>query len=338
MRRRGVTVLLGAVIVLVLGIGVASAPVPYVVLGPGPTVNTLGTDDNKAVIEVKNRQTYTSTGQLRLVTVGVQPDTDLLSAIRAWFSGDEAVVPRELIYPPGQTEEQVEQQNQQDFQESQTSAETSALRELGFPVSVTVTKLVAGRPAAAVLKAGDVITSVDGQPVTSREKLIELITAKPAGTALAIGYTRGTGKATATIKSAAGDSNTPQIGVEVENRQPHPFELSIDLDKIGGPSAGLMFALGIIDKLEPEDLTGGKIIAGTGTIDDEGRVGAIGGIPQKLVGAKDAHATVFLTPADNCAEALANAQSGLTLVKVASLDEALAALQAVREKRSLPHC
>lgn len=338
MRRRGITVLLGAVIVLVLGIGVASAPVPYVVLGPGPTVNTLGTDDNKAVIEVKDRQTYTSAGQLRLVTVGVQPDTDLLSAIRAWFSGDEAVVPRELIYPPGQTEEQVEQQNQQDFQESQTSAETSALRELGYPVSVTVTKVVAGRPAAAVLKANDVITSVDGQPVTSREKLIELITAKPAGTALSVDYTRGAEKATATIKSAAGDGNTPQIGVEVQNRQPHPFQLSIDLDKIGGPSAGLMFALGIIDKLGAEDLTGGKIIAGTGTIDDEGRVGAIGGIPQKLIGAKDAHATLFLTPADNCAEAVANAQPGLTLVKVATLDEALSALQAVRESRSLPRC
>jgi Lon-like protease len=338
MRRRGTTVLLGAIIVLLLGIGVASAPVPYVVLGPGPTVNTLGTSDNKQVIEVKDRPTYSSAGQLRLVTVGVQPHTDLLSAVRAWFTGDEAVVPRELIYPPGQSEQQVEQQNQQDFKESQTSAETSALRELGFPVSVTISRLVSGRPAAAVLKTGDVIDSVDGQQVTSRQRLIELITAKPAGTALAIGYTRAGAKATATVKAVSGDNNTPQIGVEVENRQPHPFQLNIDLDKIGGPSAGLMFALGIIDKLEPADLTGGKIIAGTGTIDDEGHVGAIGGIPQKLVGAKDAHATVFLTPADNCAEAAANAQPGLTLVKVASLDEALSALQAVGNNRALPHC
>jgi PDZ domain-containing protein len=338
MRRRGVTVLLGAIIVLILGIGIASAPVPYVVLGPGPTVNTLGTDNNKQVIEVKNRQTYSSAGQLRLVTVGVQPETDLLTAIRAWFDGDEAVVPRELIYPPGQTEEQVDQQNQEDFKASQSSAETVALRELGFPVKVTIAKVVEGRPAAAALKAGDVVNSVDGQQVTSRQRLIELITAKPAGSALTIGYTRAGAPATATINTVAGDGATPQIGVEVTNEQPHPFDVTFDIDKIGGPSAGLMFALGVIDKLEPTDLTGGKIIAGTGTIDDDGHVGAIGGIPQKLVGAKEAHATVFLTPADNCAEAMANAQPGLSLVKVGTLDEALAALQALRENRATPSC
>jgi PDZ domain-containing protein len=338
MRRRGVTVLLGAIIVLLLGTGIASAPVPYVVLGPGPTVNTLGTDNNKQVIEVKNRPTYSSAGQLRLVTVGVQPETDLLTAIRAWFDSNEAVVPRELIYPPGQSQEQVDQQNQQDFKASQTSAETAALRKLGFPVAVTVTKVVPDRPAAAVLKPDDVINTVDGQQVTSRERLIDLITGKPAGTALSIGYTRAGTANTATIKSVAGDSNNPQIGVEVNNVQPHPFDVTFDIDKIGGPSAGLMFALGIIDKLEPADLTGGKIIAGTGTIDDDGNVGPIGGIPQKLVGAKDAHATVFLTPADNCAEAVANVPSGLTLVKVGTLDEALSALQALRDKQATPRC
>lgn len=338
MRRRGVTVLLGAVIVLLLGIGISSAPVPYVVLGPGPTVDTLGTQDNKAVIGVTGRATSTSAGQLRLVTVGVQPDTDLLSALRSWLADSDAVVPRELYFPPGRTEEQVERQNQEDFEESQTSAETAALRELGYPVAVTVQKVLADRPAAATLKPDDVITSVDGQPVTSRGRLVELITAKPAGTALSVGYTRAGTAGTARITSAPGEGGSPVIGVEVVHKQPHPFELSFDLDKIGGPSAGLMFALGIIDKLEPADLTGGKIIAGTGTIDDEGRVGPIGGIPQKLIGAEQARATVFLTPADNCAEALANARPGVALVKVATLDEALAALQALRDNREPPRC
>jgi PDZ domain-containing protein len=290
------------------------------------------------VIEVSGRQTYPSKGQLRLVTVGVQSETDLLSALRAWINDDEAVVPRELLFPPGQSEEQVNQRNQEDFKASQSSAETSALRKLGFPVSVSVTKVVPDRPAAAALKAGDVINTVDGQQVTSRQRLVELITAKPAGTALSIGYTRAGVKNTATIKTVAGDGNNPQIGVEVENQQPHPFQVTFDIEKIGGPSAGLMFALGVIDKLDPVDLTGGKIIAGTGTIDDEGNVGPIGGISQKLVGAKDAHATVFLTPADNCAEAVSNAQPGLTLVKVGTLDEALSALQAVRDGRPAPHC
>lgn len=338
MGRRGLTVLLGAIIVLVLGVGITSAPVPYVVLGPGPTVDTLGTDNDKPVIEVKDRQTYPSAGQLRLVTVGVQSETDLLSAIRAWFDGEEAVVPREMYFPPGETKEEVDQRNQEDFQASQSSAETAALRKLGFPVQVAVTKVQSDRPAAGVLQAGDLITSVDGQQVTSGQRLVELIRAKPAGTSLSIGYTRAAASSTATITSAAGSGGTPQIGIEIENRQPHPFDLTIALEEIGGPSAGLMFALGIIDKLEPADLTGGKIIAGTGTIDDEGNVGPIGGIPQKLVGAKDARATVFLTPADNCAEAVANAVSGLTLVKVSTLDGALDALQAVRENRDVPRC
>lgn len=338
MRRRGVTVLLGAVIVLLLGAGVASAPVPYVVLGPGPTVDTLGTDRDQQVIEVKNRQTYASAGQLRLVTVGVQSETDFISAMRAWFDRDEAVVPRELYFPPGRSEEEVEQQNEEDFKASQSSAEIAALRELGFPVAVTVTRVVPNRPAAGVLRAGDVITSVNGQQVTSAQRLRELITEKRAGTPLSIGYTRAGAGQTTTIKAVAGDQGAPQIGIELENRQPYPFELSIDLDEIGGPSAGLMFALGIIDKLAPDDLTGGEIIAGTGTIDVDGQVGPIGGIPQKMVGARQAGATVFLTPAGNCAEAAANAVPDLTLVKVATLDDALDALQALRDNRPVPHC
>lgn len=338
MQRRGVTVILGAILVTLLAWGISAAPVPYVLLGPGPTVDTLGTDEGHQVIEVTGKDTSTSAGQLRLVTVSVRSDLDLLDALRGWFTDSTAVVPRELIYPPDKTVEQVEQENAQQFQASQTSAETAALRELGFPVQVTIGTIVANSPASAALKVGDVITSVDGQPVTSAQKLSELIRAKPTGTALEIGYTRGGKPATASIKSAAAEDGQPRIGVAVEQKQPHPFTLEIDLDEIGGPSAGLMFALGIIDKLEPADLTGGMILAGTGTIDDEGRVGPIGGVPQKLVAAKAAKATAFLTPADNCAEAAANAVPGLKLVKVGTLDEALAALEALRAGREPALC
>src|SRR4029450_11888565 len=121
---------------------------------------------------------------------------------------------------------------------------------------------------------------------------------------------------------------TPRVGVQIKADQPHPFDVKIDLGEIGGPSAGLMFTLGIIDKLKPEDLTGGKIIAGTGTIDDEGAVGPIGGIPQKLVGAHAAGAQLFLVPKDNCAEALRNAVPGLPMAEVATVDDALTALHA----------
>ncbi|MBE1487129.1 YlbL family protein [Plantactinospora soyae] len=338
MRRRGVTVLLGAVITALLSIGVLAAPIPYVVLGPGPTVDTLGRQDDKEVIQVSGTETSTSAGQLRLTTVGVQPDVKLLSAIAGWFSSDEAVVPYELIYPPGQSEQQVDKRNAEDFAASQTSAETAALRELGYPVQVVVKNVTPGAPSDGILKVGDVLTTVDNKPVPTATTLTDLIRSRPAGSPLVVGYTRDGTPATATVTSASADNGPPRIGVEIEQKQPHPFELKIDLGDIGGPSAGLMFALGIIDKIRSDDLTGGKIIAGTGTINDEGAVGPIGGIPQKLVGAKHAGAKYFLVPADNCEEAVRNAQSGLPMARVGTLDEALSALETIRAGGQPPRC
>ena len=329
MRRRGVTVLLGALVTTLLSIGVLAVPIPYVVLGPGPTVDTLGKDDGNEVIQVSGRAASVSAGQLRLTTVGVQPDVKLLPAIAGWFSDREAVVPREAVYPPGQTEKEVEQRNAEDFKNSQTSAETAALRQLGYPVHVIVQTVQTDGPSNGVLRVGDEITSIDGERVSSAPRLIELIQARPAGSPLSVAYLRAGAAGTATVTSVSQD-NRARIGVGIESQQPHPFEVKIDLDEIGGPSAGLMFALGIVDKLRPEDLTGGKIIAGTGTIDDEGRVGPIGGITQKLIGAKEAGAQVFLVPADNCAEAVQNVPARLPLLKIASLDEALNALQTLR--------
>ena len=323
MRRRGVTVILGALITALLAIGVMAMPLPYVVLKPGPTVNTLGSDNGKEVIQVTKAPTSTSAGQLRLTTVSVQPKVELVWAIRAWMSLDQAVVPRELIYPPNQTEQQIEQQNQQEFKTSQTSAETVALRELGYPVQTVVTKVTPSGPSVGKLAPKDVLTSVNGVAVTGAGKLTELIRARKAGTTVTIGYTRDGKPGTVQITT----NKEKRIGVEIDQQQPHPFTLGIDLDEIGGPSAGLMFTLGIIDKLRTADLTGGKIIAGTGTIDDDGDVGPIGGIPQKLVGASRAGAQLFLVPAGNCAEALRNAVSGLPMAEVATVDDALAALR-----------
>jgi PDZ domain-containing protein len=338
MKRRGVTVLLGAVITVLLSLGVLSAPIPYVELGPGPTVNTLGKDNNKDVIQIAGTPTFGSSGQLRLTTVKVRSDLKLLPAIVGWFSDEDAVVPRELIYPPDRTETQIEEQNAEDFKASQTSAETAALRELGYPVKVVVKAVTEGSPAQGVLAPGDVITSVDGKEINVGTDVTAAVRGKPAGTRLTIGYTRNGQPGTAQITSKSDDGQPPRIGVEIEQQQPHPFRLSIDLQDIGGPSAGLMFALGIVDKLGSDDLTGGKIIAGTGTIDDAGAVGPIGGIPQKLVGAKDAGAVAFLVPAGNCAEAVRNAVDGLAMYKVATLDDALTALQTLRAGRQPTRC
>lgn len=357
MRRRGLTVVLGALLAVLLLFAMGRVDVPYVVESAGPTVDTLSAVDDQGevctpgapgasescheVISVSGDAKATkSDGQLRLVTVNVQSKTDLISVIRGWWSDEQAVVPYELLYPPEATREEIDQQGQEDFKNSQSSAETVALRELGYPVRISVDKVVAGGASDGRLKPGDVIDTVDGAAVTSNGKLLELIQAKPAGSTLKLGVTRDKTPTMVevTTKPASATDDTPRVGIEVKTEQPHPFTLNIKLDDIAGPSAGLMFALGIIDKIKPEDLTGGKVIAGTGTIDDEGNVGPIGGIPQKLYGAKAAGAKIFLTPAANCAEAKANALPGLPLAKVSTLQDALAALATVRAGGQPPSC
>ncbi|WP_027342701.1 YlbL family protein [Hamadaea tsunoensis] len=339
MRRRGWTVLMGALLAAFLVYLIGQAPVRYVILGPGPTFNTLGQYDGKSVIQVTGKPTSTSDGQLRMVTVNITDNITLLEAMKAWFDPHEKVVPRELIYPPDQSNQQVEQENKEAFTASQSSAETVALRELGYPVLVTVTDVVADGAAAGKLAKGDVIATVDGTPVTSAQKLQDLVRAKPAGSTLAVGRVRAGATETVQITTKPADDGTPRIGVSVENKQPHDgIDITYHLENVGGPSAGLMFTLGTIDVLKPEDLTGGKVIAGTGTMDDEGNVGVIGGIAQKLVGAKDDKATYFLTPAGNCAEAKANAVAGLTLVKVDTIDSALTALEEIRDGKPTPSC
>lgn len=371
MRRRGLTVLLGALLTLLIGWQIGRADVPYVSLSPGPTVDTLSAVDREGdlctdpaapaprpspadsaspspsptpepdcqeVIQISGVPASEGDGQLRLVTVSVQSDLTLLDAIRGWLSGQDAVVPRKLIYPEDKTEQEVERENQEEFKDSQSSAETVALKKLGYPVQVTVEEVSSDGPSAGKLRKGDIIESVDGTPATSVQKAVQLIRAKPVGTVLDIGYTRDGAKGTVQVTSTAADDGSPRIGVTIRSVQPQPFDLRIELDWIGGPSAGMMFALGIIDKIKPEDLTHGKIIAGTGTIDAEGNVGPIGGVTQKLHGAKDAGATIFLVPADNCAEARSSVPEGLTLVKVRTLDDALSALDAIGSGAQLPSC
>jgi len=342
MRRRGVTVILGALTTALLAIGVMAAPMPYVVLKPGPTVNTLGSDNGKQVIQVTKADTSESKGQLRLTTVGVQNDVELVWAIRGWFSHEQAVVPRDVIYPPERTEKEVEEQNQQEFQTSQVAAVTVALRELGYPLRVVVNTVNGDGPSSGKLRKGDVIATVAGTPVTSPQKLQELVQAQPPGTALSVGYLRDGKSGTARLVTRKDGSGTPRIGVSVTTDQPHPFDVKIDLNEIGGPSAGLMFSLGIYDKLTPGALAGGRQVAGTGTIDDEGKVGPIGGIQQKIAGARRDGAQLFLVPPGNCRAALGAdvSEDEIRLVRAPTLHSALSSIKTFADdpNADLPSC
>jgi PDZ domain-containing protein len=331
--RRTLTLLLSAGTALILVLVAAVVRVPYVALAPGPTYNTLGADDTGTpVIKVTGHATYDDVGNLNMTTISVVVPLTLAQALRGWFRHDYAVVPRDAIYPPDKTSDEVRKQDEADFKTSQSNATTAALRYLGVKgtVHVYATSVRKGAPADGVLRTGDVFVSVDGTGVTGQKQLIALISARKPGQPVRLGLLRGSKPFTVSLVTASMTEKDgtvrPVIGVTPGERVDFPVKVTISLGDIGGPSAGLMFALGIIDKLEPGSLTDGRFIAGTGTIDDDGVVGPIGGIQQKLIGARRKGATVFLVPAANCAEALSSPPEGLKLVKVSSLRSALSEL------------
>ncbi|MFI6500741.1 PDZ domain-containing protein [Nonomuraea typhae] len=345
MSRRALTLLVAGFMVLALGVVGALMKVPYVVLSPGPTENTIGEVDKKPVISITDRQTYPTDGALSLVTVAYQggPGSriDLMTALRGWLDPNVAVVPEETIFPESRTAKQVEEENTVEMANSQDSATAAALTELGitYGTAVTVVTTEKGQPADGKLLKGDEINAIDGKKVTDTEMVQGTVRGLKAGTDVVFNVTRGKETLDVTVKTTQGDQGRSKVGLSMQAKYKFPFKVSISVGDVGGPSAGLMFALGIMDKLTPGSMTGGKSIAGTGTITPAGEVGPIGGIAQKMVGAKKAGATVFFAPADNCAEALKSVPDGLRLVKAETLHQAARALESIRAgKTDLPAC
>lgn len=347
-RRRTVTLAVSGTLLAGFAAGALFQPVPYAELSPGPTYDVLGSQNGTALITITGKQTYPTNGQLRMVTVGVSDESyqmPLGQALIGWLNSSEAIVPKETIYPPGQTEQQSEQQNTQEMTDSQDAAITAGLAELGIKPTgsdVIVASVTPGGPADDKLQAGDVIDTVNGTAVSAggsagMTAVTDAIQQVKPGGQVTFGVTRGGQKKTVTT-TTANNGGKAQVGISIESENVFPFTVDIQLNDVGGPSAGMMFALGIIDKLTPGGLTGGKVIAGTGTIDAQGNVGAIGGIQMKTIGARDAGATVFLAPASNCAEAKANQPAGLELVKVNTLSDALTALNDIKEGKTPPLC
>jgi PDZ domain-containing protein len=193
-------------------------------------------------------------------------------------------------------------------------------------------------PAASTLQVGDELVAVSGRAVDSPVAVAEALTATKPGQSVTITYKReGQQRDAQVVLGSSPDRPQGLLGVR-PGVEPRAGDIKISLGDIGGPSAGLMFALAVVDKLTPGELTGGRFVAGTGTITQDGGVGPIGGIPFKMRAARDAGATAFLVPADNCAEAKANAPDGLQLLRVGDLDDAVAGLDALRTDRPAAAC
>ncbi|MEO5877188.1 MAG: PDZ domain-containing protein [Streptosporangiaceae bacterium] len=351
-QRRAVT--LGVVSVLVLGLGLVSTrlAVPYVALKPGPTMNTIGTSDvtKKPLIEITGHPVYPDDGHLNFTTVaytgGPEHPLDLYSALRDWLNSDTAVVPEETIFPKGETVKQVEDDNTLQMADSQETAVAAALTQLKQPISTVsaVQTVQKDLPAEEKLKPGDEILAVDGVRSDRTGGITAEMKKHKAGDTVTLTIRRDGReqdvKLTTVASPQAGAESRPVIGVVLRDHYKFPFSVKISVGDIGGPSAGLMFSLGIYDLLTPGTLTGGRFIAGTGTITTEGQVGPIGGIQQKMIAARRAGAAVFLVPPGNCAEAKGAAPGGLKLVKAETLDSAVKALEAVHANAGavLPGC
>ena len=326
--------------ILAFGVLVSLVTVPYVSLGPGPTFDTLGEVDGKQVVDIAGGDVHPTSGHLNMTTVSQRDDLTLGQALTLWMSGREQLVPRDLVYPPDKSKDEIDKANNTDFKRSEDSAEYAALNYLKYPSAVTVATVNDPGPSVGKLQRGDAIDAVNGKPVATIDQFTALLKATKPGDNVLLDYRRKNspaGVATVTLGSNA-DREYGYLGVAVLDAPWAPFSIDFNLANIGGPSAGLMFSLAVVDKLTTGDLNDGKFVAGTGTIDSEGKVGSIGGITHKMLSAREAGATVFLVPAENCDEAKTAHEDGLQLVKVDTLGHAVDALHALSAGGEPPRC
>ena len=339
--RRGWTLVVSGSLFLVFAVLGFVVPVPFVAISPGPTYDTLGRDAaGNSVIQVGGHETFQTTGELRMTTVSLNDGISMFRAMALWASGRYALAPREDYFKPGETNEQVKQENIQQLQDSQSNAQVAALRALGYPVKVVAKQIVSGSPADHVLAPGDRLITVNGKKIVEATDVRESLTGTKPGQVVQITF-QSDGQPERTVPltlASRPDRKEGFIGLTATDRADAPFTVTISLQDVGGPSAGLMFTLAIIDRLRAGDLAGGRHIAGTGEISETGEVGAIGGISFKVIGAREAGATDFLVPEHNCAEAKTAAPAGLNLIKVSKLDDALTQLANLKAGKPTASC
>lgn len=334
------------VVFLVLVLVGVLMPVPYVIEEPGPAINVLGKYEDEQILTVSGQKTYPTEGSLMMTTVSVDGSPGYsvtpVELVRSWFDPSRRVLPREALFPEQQTRQQTDLQNSVQMNSSQQDAVAAALTELDITYQRTVVVTAIGKdaPAADTLKPGDAIVSVNGVRSHDIQALREASGKTPAGTKVAMTVRRDGKRLDLQVPAEQKDGRAT-MGIVLGEGYDFPVDVDISIGEIGGPSAGTMFALSIYDELTPGALTGGKDIAGTGTIDAEGKVGPIGGIRQKMIGAKKQGADYFLAPGKNCNDVTGNIPDGLHVVRIDSLDGALDATETIAETGSvegLPTC
>lgn len=325
-------------------------PAPYAVRMPGPTVDTLGEVDGTRLITVEDAETFPSEGQLRLTTVSVAGGPGFpvgaANVLRGWLDPSVSVVPRESVFPEGQTRQEADERSQAQMVSSQSSATAAALEALGYevPAVLDVAGVVEEGPSLGVVEEGDVITAIahDGDRVdlVGFGALTDELGGIAPGSTVVLTVDRDGRERELEVVTGDDGQGGSVLGVLIDPEFDYPVDVHIEISDIGGSSAGTMFALGIMDTLTPGDVTGGETIAGTGTMDLDGNVGPIGGIVQKMNGSVRDGAAWFLAPASNCEEVVGHVPDGLRVVRVETLTQAWDAVTAIGEGEAsdLPTC
>ena len=347
--RGWITWFVAALLVAVL-VAFGSTPSGYVIEKPGPVFDTLGTVEMDGepvpLVDIPREATFPTTGSLSMLTVTTVGDrtrtATWLSVVTAWFDKSQEALPLDDVYPPGRTTAEEAEISKAQMTLSQQRAIAAAFTVLGekYTTSVRVVATTAGGASVGILEAGDVISAINADPVADLAQVRAALDKNGTNRPATITIVRDAASQDVEVTPAASDTGAV-IGVEITSAYDFPFEVSVQLDDVGGPSAGQIFALAIIDKLTPGPLTGGKDVAGTGTITDDGTIGPIGGIRQKMHGARAAKAEYFLAPASNCNEVVGHIPEGLTVFAVSTLADSLAVLNTLSTGAStafLPRC
>ncbi len=349
MTQRWIAFAVAAPLTFLLFVLAAFVPLPYSVYTPGPTFDILAKDANESeIIQVAGHKVYRDDGQIRFTTVQSSPrgkKKSLIEALGSWLDPDEAVIPYDIAHPPNQTAEDEERDGAVSMVTSQDVAVATALRELDYEVPSVVQVAFVAEDGAAFgkLRVRDKLLEVDGEPVRGSQEVVDAVERHGPGDPVSLLVERDRKRMTIEIEPVEmtiEGVKAPRIGISLGIGYDFPFDVSIQVDPaIGGPSAGLMFSLAIYDTLTPGSLTDGETVAGTGELRDDGTVGPIGGIGQKIAGAEDAGAELFFVPEDNCND-VDGLDPDLTLVKATTMHESLEALEAWADDRDadLPSC
>lgn len=352
MSRRLFTLLAALVPAVLLLVLATSATVPLVSMGPGPTYDTFGQArvdvengdvEEVPVVDVVGREADETAGSLRMTTVAVRDRLTLVDAMRFWLDPAQVVVPRDQVFPPDRSRDEVRESNAAEMVGSENSAEAAAYQYLGIPMHPRVEGVDPEGAAAGRLQPGDILTSVDGESVGDATAVVEMVGERGPGDEIRIGFTRDGREesTTATLQSAGadGDPEDGRLGILVGDTPADGTDVQITVSpEVGGPSAGLVLAIAIVDKLSPGDATGGAEVAGSGTIRPDGTVGSIGGVRHKIRAAHEVGVTEFLVPAANCAEAVQSPPADIRLIEVETLAGALDALETAATGGEPPTC